>query len=70
MSTILLAQAIELDRDTLPFRLERNGHTIAPTAHAMEDDERRAREPECDDHDTKPAELPLLLAKTEALLGS
>ena len=70
MSTILLAQANALNRDMLPCRLERKGHTIAPTAHAMEGDERRAREAGCDDDDTKPVELPRLLAKMEARLGS
>ena len=43
---------------------------IALTAHAMEGDERRAREAGCDDYDTKPVELPRLLAKMEALLNA
>jgi two-component system cell cycle response regulator DivK len=43
---------------------------IALTAHAMPDDERKAREAGCDDFDTKPIELPRLLAKIESLLGS
>ena len=41
---------------------------IALTAHAMEGDERRAREAGCDDYDTKPIELPRLLGKIAALL--
>jgi two-component system cell cycle response regulator DivK len=41
---------------------------IALTAHAMAEDERRAREAGCDDYDTKPVELPRLLEKIEALL--
>ncbi len=41
---------------------------IALTAHAMAEDERRAREAGCDDFDTKPIELPRLLSKIEALL--
>src|SRR5215831_13980820 len=41
---------------------------IALTAHAMAEDERRAREVGCDDYDTKPIELPRLLEKIEALL--
>ena len=41
---------------------------IALTAHAMEGDERRAREAGCDDYDTKPIELERLLGKIEALL--
>ena len=42
---------------------------IALTAHAMAEDERRAREAGCDDYDTKPVELPRLLGKIEALLS-
>lgn len=40
---------------------------IALTAHAMAEDERKAREAGCDDYDTKPVELPRLLGKIEAL---
>ena len=43
---------------------------IALTAHAMPEDERKAQEVGCDDYDTKPIELPRLLAKMEALLSS
>jgi CheY-like chemotaxis protein len=43
---------------------------IALTAHAMAEDEKRARESGCDDYDTKPIELPRLLGKIDALLGS
>jgi len=42
---------------------------IALTAHAMAEDEKRAREAGCDDFDTKPIELPRLLAKIAAQLG-
>ncbi len=42
---------------------------IALTAHAMAEDEARARAAGCDDFDTKPVELPRLLGKIEALLG-
>jgi CheY-like chemotaxis protein len=41
---------------------------IALTAHAMEGDERRAREAGCDDYDTKPIELGRLLEKIQKLL--
>ena len=43
---------------------------IALTAHAMAEDEKRARESGCDDYDTKPVELPRLLDKIERLLGT
>jgi len=43
---------------------------IALTAHAMAEDERKAREAGCDDYDTKPVELPRLLGKIDALLGN
>lgn len=43
---------------------------IALTAHAMAEDEKRARESGCDDYDTKPIELTRLLGKIEALLGN
>ena len=43
---------------------------IALTAHAMAEDEKRARESGCDDYDTKPIDLTRLLGKIEALLGN
>ena len=42
---------------------------IALTAHAMDSDRIKALESGCDDFDTKPVELPRLLAKIQALLG-
>ena len=41
---------------------------IALTAHAMANDEQKAREAGCDDFDTKPVEFPRLLAKIQACL--
>jgi CheY-like chemotaxis protein len=120
MSTILIVEDNEMNRDMLSRRLERKGFTIliavdgemgiavaraerpdlilmdmslpavdgweatrqlkadplvrhipviALTAHAMASDREKALEAGCDEYDTKPIELPRLLAKMEALLA-
>jgi CheY-like chemotaxis protein len=119
MTTILIVEDNEMNRDMLSRRLERKGYkvllavdgeiglevaranmpdlilmdmslpvvdgweatrrlkaddrlkhipVIALTAHAMANDRDKALEAGCNDYDTKPIELPRLLAKMDALL--
>jgi CheY-like chemotaxis protein len=119
MTTILIVEDNEMNRDMLSRRLERKGYevliavdgekglevasantpdlilmdmslpvvdgweatrrlkaddrlkhipVIALTAHAMANDRDKALEAGCDDYDTKPIDLPRLLAKMDALL--
>jgi CheY-like chemotaxis protein len=42
---------------------------IALSAHAMEEHKQSALQAGCDDYDTKPVDLPRLLAKINAALG-
>lgn len=121
MTTILIVEDNEMNRDMLSRRLERKGYkvliavdgekglevaraklpdlilmdmslpvvdgweatrrlkadsrlkfipVIALTAHAMANDRDKALEAGCDEYDTKPIELPRLLAKMEALLAA
>ena len=42
---------------------------IAVTAHGMVGDREKALEAGCDDHHTKPVDLPKLLVQIEAMLG-
>ena len=49
---------------------EYTGTIVALTAHAMASDREKALEAGCDAYETKPVELPSLLAAIEKLLGN
>lgn len=64
----------EIDGWEATRRIKANADTaaipvIALTAHAMASDREKAMAAGCNDYDTKPVELPRLLAKIETLLG-
>lgn len=58
----------EASRQIKAHTLTRHIPIIALTAHAMSEDRQKALQVGCDDYDTKPVELPRLLAKIHALL--
>jgi CheY-like chemotaxis protein len=58
------ARKLKADPRTRPIAI------LALSAHAMSEHRDRALEAGCDDFDTKPVDLPRLLAKIEALLAS
>ena len=58
----------EATRQLKEDRVLQNIPIIALTAHAMANDRDKALAAGCNDYDTKPIELPRLLAKIEALL--
>ena len=75
MTKILLVEDNEMNLDMLSRRLTRQGYVVvsaqdgaAGAAHAMAEDRDKAIAAGCDDYDTKPIDLPRLLAKIKKLL--
>jgi two-component system cell cycle response regulator DivK len=60
----------EATRQLKAAEVTRTIPVLALTAHAMAGDREKALEVGCDDFDTKPVELPRLLGKIDALLGT
>jgi two-component system cell cycle response regulator DivK len=60
----------EATRQLKAAEVTRTIPVLALTAHAMAGDREKALEVGCDDFDTKPVELPRLLGKINALLGT
>ena len=59
----------EVTRRLKADRATRGIPVVALTAHALPGQRERALEAGCDDYDTKPVELPRLLAKIDALVA-
>jgi len=61
---------LEATRRLKADELTRTIPVLALTANAMAGDEERALAAGCDDYDSKPVDIPRLLAKIQALVGA